>query len=169
MWVRPAVAFLVVTLCAACGGITDDHRSSSSSSGSSSGGGAGSSSGGASSSSGGSSGGTGSSSGVSSSSSGGSSSSSGGTVACVNIDPAGWGTSCVTDTQCTTIPSGQICSGSCGCSDIPTNIDGQKEFQDELAANHIQLAACPCPPQPPVACIAGHCQLAPIASGRAHE
>jgi hypothetical protein len=75
--------------------------------------------------------------------------------ACVYISPSTYTTSCNASTDCTRLPSGQICSGECDCGGMPVNVSGQAAF--EQATMGIELGACPCPAPEPVGCVDGTC------------
>jgi hypothetical protein len=74
---------------------------------------------------------------------------------CVNIPPSTYTTSCSVDSDCTLLPEGQICSGSCDCGGSPVNVAGQAAFATLTAG--FQLGGCPCASSPPVRCVAGTC------------
>jgi len=87
---------------------------------------------------------------------------------CVYVDPSSFDHSCNVDSDCTSILSGDICSGQCDCGgNTAINVDGESQYQDDVAG--IAFLGCPCPAPPPTVCVAGTCELGPISAGRAHR
>jgi hypothetical protein len=74
---------------------------------------------------------------------------------CVDIPPSTYTTSCSVDSDCTLLPEGQVCNGSCDCGGVPVNVSGQAAFAQLTAG--FQFSACPCPPPLPIRCVAGAC------------
>jgi hypothetical protein len=84
--------------------------------------------------------------------------------ACVNIDPSAYDRSCKVDADCTSIRSGQVCSGQCDCGgDAPVSLTGEAQYESAVAG--LLLQGCPCPAPAQVGCFSGTCQAA-LASGR---
>lgn len=78
-----------------------------------------------------------------------------GGIECVFIDLSTYDTSCVTNTDCTVIASGQVCDGSCDCGGSPVNVDGEATY--EQAVSGIAFAECPCAAELPPACVGTTC------------
>ena len=145
-------ALLLVSSGVACGGKTSGEpggpgASGSSSGGLSQGGGGGSSQGGSS----------GSSQGGSSGSSQGGSSGAGGEV-CVEVSTSNLETSCQSDGDCTTVPTGQVCSDTCYCGgDTPINVSSKATWQQEVSGLPQNSGPCSCPLEIPPRCLDGTC------------
>jgi hypothetical protein len=76
---------------------------------------------------------------------------------CVYIDLSDYPTGCQFDSDCTTITSGEICSGSCACGGSTINVSGQAEYDD--AVQSLQIEGCPCPFTGEPRCIESACTL----------
>jgi hypothetical protein len=76
-------------------------------------------------------------------------------VHCVDVDLSTFDTSCVTNSDCTVIQSGQICDGSCECGGSPVNVDGEATYQQDVSG--IVFAGCPCAAELPPACVGNIC------------
>ncbi len=75
-------------------------------------------------------------------------------AACVDINAASYDTSCTTASDCTTIQTGTVCSGSCGCGGTPVNTSGLARYQ--AATSGLSFEACPCA-ELPIGCVNGQC------------
>jgi len=76
-------------------------------------------------------------------------------VECVDIDLSSYDTSCMTNSDCIVIQTGQVCDGNCACGGSPVNADGEATY--EQAIRGIMLAGCPCPAEAPPACVGNVC------------
>jgi hypothetical protein len=76
---------------------------------------------------------------------------------CVDIDLASYDSSCTKASDCTLIPTGEVCSGSCECGASPINLSGVARFKEATAG--ITFADCPCISPGPLDCIGGTCTL----------
>ncbi len=83
---------------------------------------------------------------------------------CVTIPPTTYSTTCKVNADCTSLPSGQVCSGQCNCGGMPVNVSGVPAYT--AATQGLTFADCPCALQP-IACVAGTCIVcgAPAACG----
>jgi hypothetical protein len=79
----------------------------------------------------------------------------GSTGACVDIVLSTYDQTCKVSSDCISITSGTLCSGSCDCGGSTINKDGQARY--DAAISGIMFGACPCPAPPPASCKLGMC------------
>jgi len=63
-------------------------------------------------------------------------------AACVDIDAAAYDRSCAADSDCEIVPTGHLCTGSCGCGGEPIAKRALAKYQS--ATSSVKLEACPC-------------------------
>jgi hypothetical protein len=73
---------------------------------------------------------------------------------CVNIPPSTYSTSCNVESDCTSLRSGEVCSGECNCGGTAVNVSGEAAF--EKATQGFVFEGCPCASLP-LACVGGTC------------
>jgi hypothetical protein len=74
---------------------------------------------------------------------------------CVTVDAASYDDTCVQDTDCVFITTGQLCTGSCGCGDTPINVSGLAGYQ--AATSSVLTGDCPCPDPGTPRCLTNRC------------
>jgi hypothetical protein len=77
--------------------------------------------------------------------------------ACVYIDLSDYPTGCVFDSDCTTITSGEICSGGCACGGSAINVSGETEYDDAIQS--LSVEGCPCAFSGEPRCIQSTCTI----------
>jgi hypothetical protein len=79
---------------------------------------------------------------------------------CVDVDLATYDQSCMIAADCTTIVTGEVCSGECECAGSPVNVSGQARYDN--AVRDIVFAECACPFQGNTGCVHNKCVLCPM-------
>ncbi len=74
---------------------------------------------------------------------------------CVDIAVTPSELACEADTDCELVPTGEVCTGQCGCGGTAVNEAAVQTIEAELAPVH--LAPCPCPAPPAPRCSHHQC------------
>lgn len=75
----------------------------------------------------------------------------------MDIQLSSYDTSCKQDSDCTTIATGEICSGDCLCGGSPINVSGLPRYDAALAS--VPLGLCGCPAEAAPRCLGGQCTI----------
>jgi hypothetical protein len=76
---------------------------------------------------------------------------------CVDVDLGSYDQSCASDSDCTFIRAGQVCSGQCDCGSSLINVAGEARYEGAIAG--LSLQACPCDEPGIKRCLGGRCTL----------
>jgi len=76
---------------------------------------------------------------------------------CVEIDVSTYDRSCNDVSDCTEIPTGAVCDGSCECGGTPVNVSGEARYKQ--AVSGIVFDACHCAEGASLACINNQCMF----------
>jgi hypothetical protein len=87
------------------------------------------------------------------------------TVACVNVNLSDYDQSCTTDSDCTNVAAGTLCSDRCSCPTSAINVDGLVGYEQAVAVlppppPGAPFPTCGCPAIRAPSCVRGHCSAA---------